>query len=70
LIGNGTASRGWVDWELRKALEFGKGICGVRLRDSRGRVPELLHKVGAPISTTMAVGDVIKVIECAAARRT
>ncbi|MBZ5502317.1 MAG: TIR domain-containing protein [Acidobacteriia bacterium] len=69
LIGNGTAWRNWVDWELRTAYEMGKGICGVRLKDSRGHVPTLLYEIDAPISPTMAVEDVVKVIECAAARR-
>src|SRR5258707_1163800 len=32
LIGNGTAWREMVDWELNKAVELGKGICGVRLK--------------------------------------
>lgn len=69
LIGNGTAWRDWVDWELRTAHELGKGICGVRLKGSRGRVPPLLREMGAPISPSMEVEEVIRVIECAAARR-
>jgi hypothetical protein len=69
LIGNGTAWRDMVDWELRTAHELGKGICGVRLRDSRGHVPPLLREIGAPVAPTMAVEEVVKVIECAAARR-
>jgi hypothetical protein len=69
LIGNGTAWRDWVDWELRIAQEMGKGICGVRLKNSRGHVPRLLSEVDAPIAPRMAVEEVIKVIECAAARR-
>jgi len=32
LIGNGTAWREWVEWELRTALDLGKGVCGVRLK--------------------------------------
>jgi len=70
LIGNGTSSRDWVDWELRTTYEMGKGICGVRLKDSRGHVPSLLFEINAPIAPTMAVEDVVRVIECAAARRT
>lgn len=69
LIGNGTAWRDWVDWELRVARELGKGICGVRLKESRGRVPPVLHEIGAPIAPTMEVDEVVRVIECAAARR-
>src|SRR5262249_2475406 len=37
LIGDGTAWRDWVDWELRTGLELGKGLCGVRLKGSHGR---------------------------------
>lgn len=69
LIGNGTGWRDWVDWELRTAHEMAKGICGVRLKDSRGRVPPLLRETGAPIAPSMGVEDVIRVVECAAARR-
>lgn len=69
LIGNGTAWRDWVDWELRTAQDMGKGTCGVRLKDSRGRVPPLLAEVDAPVSPSMAVEEIVRVIECAAARR-
>ncbi len=69
LIGNGTAWRDWVDWELRTAPELGKGICGVRLKDSRGHVPPLLAAIGSPVAPSMEVEEVIRVIECAAARR-
>ena len=69
LIGNGTAWRKWVDWELDTAFALGKGICGIRLKGSRGRTPELLTDIKAPIATWGAVQDFITVIECAAARR-
>ncbi len=69
LIGNGTAWRNWVDWELNTALELGKGICGIRLKDSRGRAPQLLKDLNAPIASWGNVQDFIAVIECAAARR-
>jgi hypothetical protein len=68
LIGNGTAWRDWVDWELRTGLELGKGICGVRLKESRGRVPPLLNEINAPVSPWNIHG-IIGAIECAAARR-
>ncbi len=68
LIGNGTAWRDWVDWELNTALELRKGICGVRLKGSRGRTPPLLKEIGAPIAQ-WDVLEIISVIECAAARR-
>src|SRR6266851_4440919 len=69
LIGNGTAWRDWVDWELRTGRQLGKGICGVRLKDSRGHVPPLLAAIGSPVAPSMEVEEVIRVIECAAARR-
>src|SRR5437016_98645 len=42
LIGNGTAWRDWVDWELQTAYEMRKGLCGVRLKGSHGRTPQFL----------------------------
>jgi hypothetical protein len=69
LIGNGTAWRDWVDWELNTAFEMRKGICGVRLKGSYGRTPPLLKEIGAPIAKWGDVHEIIAVIECAAARR-
>lgn len=69
LIGNGTAWRDWVDWELSTALELGKGICGIRLKDSRGKAPQLLKDIDAPIAPWGDVRNLIAAIECAAARR-
>jgi len=68
LIGNGTAWRDWVDWELRTAVEMGKGICGVRLKESRGRTPPFLSEIRAP-TARWDVQEILAVIECAAARR-
>lgn len=68
LIGNGTAWREWVDWELNTAYELRKGICGLRLKGSRGRTPPLLREIGAPIAR-WNVSDIVAAIECAAARR-
>lgn len=69
LIGNGTAWREWVDWELNTAFDLGKGICGIRLPNSRGRTPQLLNDIDAPVARWGDVRDFIAVIECAAARR-
>jgi hypothetical protein len=69
LIGNGTAWREWVDWELRTSIELGKGICGVRLKGSRGRTPPLLSQISAPVAQ-WHMRQIIAAIECAAARRT
>ena len=68
LIGDGTAWRDWVDWELDTALRFGKGICGVRLKESRGKAPDILLQMGAPVASWNPEA-IIAAIECAAARR-
>lgn len=68
LIGNGTAWRDWVQWEIETALELGKGVCGVRLKGSRGRAPPSLTNRGAPIARWSSA-EIISAIECAAARR-
>jgi hypothetical protein len=68
LIGNGTAWREWVEWELETALRLGKGVCGVRLKDSRGQAPEMLRRIGAPVATWDQEA-IVAAIECAAARR-
>jgi Thoeris protein ThsB, TIR-like domain len=69
LIGNGTAWRDMVDWELNKGVELGRGTCGVRLKGSRGRTPPLLVDVRAPVAGWGDTREIIAVIECAAARR-
>jgi hypothetical protein len=68
MIGNGTAWREWVDWELKTALEEGRGVCGVRLKGSRGRIPDILRSLGAPVAP-WDLPSMIAAIECAAARR-
>jgi hypothetical protein len=68
LIGNGTAWRDWVDWEIRTAYEMGKGVCGVRLKGSYGRRPPVLSERDAPVAS-WDMTEIIAAIECAAARR-
>jgi len=68
MIGNGTAWRDWVDWELNAALESRRGLCGVRLKGSVGRAPAILREVDAPVAS-WKLPDIISAIECAAARR-
>jgi MTH538 TIR-like domain (DUF1863) len=68
LIGNGTAWRDWVDWEIRTAYDMGKGACGVRLKGSRGRCPSALADRNAPVAS-WEMTEIIAAIECAAARR-
>lgn len=68
LIGNGTAWRDWVDWELDTARSFGKGLCGVRLKGARGRAPGLLREIDSPVAQ-WDMNQIVAVIESAAARR-
>lgn len=68
LVGNGTAWREWVDWELETATKLHKGVCGVRIPDTFGRVPQVLRDLEAPFGTWETF-EIIKVIECAATRR-
>jgi hypothetical protein len=68
LIGDGTAWRDWVDWELATGRELGKGLCGVRLKGSRGQTPGLLASLGSPVAR-WDLDEIVAVIECAAARR-
>jgi hypothetical protein len=68
LIGNGTAWREMVEWEIQTAIGLHRGICGVRLKDSRGRAPALLKEYGAPVAG-WDIGQIVSAIECAAARR-
>ena len=69
LIGNGTAWREWVDWELATAVSNKVPICGVRLSGARGRRPPLLSDLRAPISTWVSK-EFTQTIEQAIARGT
>lgn len=68
LIGNGTAWREWVDWEVCTAYDLRKGVCGVRLKGSNGRTPPELIERGAPVAS-WNMDQIVCAIECAAARR-
>lgn len=68
LVGNGTAWRDWVEWEIRTAIELCKGICAVRLKGSRGRAPKILNEIGVKV-TPWDANAIVAAIECAAARR-
>jgi hypothetical protein len=68
LIGSGTAWREWVEWELQTAHKLGKGICGVRLKGSRGRPPDFLLEMGIPVAG-WEQSEIIAAIERAAATR-
>lgn len=49
LIGNGTATSKWVRWEIDESIRQGKGILGIRLKNTWGPIPN-----GVPAD---AVGD-------------
>lgn len=49
LIGNRTAQSDWVKWEIAESREQGKGILGIRLKNTSGAIPD-----GVPSN---AVGD-------------
>src|SRR6185437_6016948 len=68
LIGNRTAWREGVDWELRTARSYGIGIAGARLKGSHGRPPAPLIQADAPIARWDPT-EIIAAIEAAAARR-
>jgi hypothetical protein len=68
LIGSGTAWRDWVDWEISTALQERRGVCGIRLKGSRGRTPEILRDTGVRIAP-WSVPFMTAAIEQAAAVR-
>lgn len=68
MIGNDTAWREWVEWELDAAASLKKGLCGVRLKGSRGQTPPVLRELHAPVAS-WEMGSIVRTIECAAARR-
>jgi hypothetical protein len=39
LIGNNTAKSRWVNWEIEESKRLGKGILGIRLKDTWGDIP-------------------------------
>lgn len=40
LIGNNTANSDWVRWEIAESTREGKGILGIRLKDTWGPIPD------------------------------
>ncbi len=58
LIGEETAYRDWVDYEINQSIERGNGLLGVRIHmlsdqdgytSRRGPVPDALKDAGAPV---------------------
>lgn len=68
MIGNGTAWRDWVDWELKAAEQENVGICGVRLKGARSRAPEGLRNRNASVARWNLM-EITAAIERAAALR-
>lgn len=68
MIGNGTAWRDWVDWEINTAIQEGVGICGIRLKGARSRAPAILHEIDASVAP-WDIRQMTAVIERAAALR-
>lgn len=67
VLGNGTGSREWVEWELETALALGIPFCGVRIPNTYGKMPILLKQHGGLIADWEA-GSITKTIEAAIAR--
>lgn len=40
LIGNTTAESPWVRWEIEESIRQGKGLLGIRLKETWGPVPQ------------------------------
>ena len=40
LIGNDTASSKWVKWEITESIRQGKGLLGIKLKDTNGSIPD------------------------------
>jgi len=68
LIGATTYQSRWVDWEIRESARLGKGLVGVRLKDTYGPVPRALQDLGAGI-VSWDIGQIERAIEGAATRR-
>lgn len=50
LIGEQTAQSAWVDWEVRYAMEQGKGIVGIVVKDGGTvEIPQSLKDAGAEV---------------------
>jgi len=40
LIGNATANSQWVRWEIGESIKQGKGLLGIKLKDTWGAIPQ------------------------------
>ena len=67
VLGNGTGTRGWIDWELETALSLNIPICGVRIAGTYGKFPSHLKMQGAFIAD-WSTESITRTIETAIAR--
>ena len=65
LIGNTTHRSRWVDWEMEKAQELGKGIVGVRLHSTFQDVPPSIFNFDYDV-VDWDIREIIATIERAA----
>ncbi len=49
LIGWNTHKSEWVDWEVRTSHGMGKGLLGIRLKDTQCRIPKCLIELGVKV---------------------
>lgn len=68
LVGNATAWRDWIEWEIRTAASLRKGICAVRLKNSRGPLPPVLRELNVK-ARKWGLGSLVAAVEQAAANR-
>lgn len=67
VLGNGTGSRDWVDWELETARSLRIPICGVRIPNTFGKFPAHF-KIKNAIVADWSAESIIKAIEATIAR--
>lgn len=72
LIGNETASRKWVKYEIQKSWELGKGLVGINIhnlkdenkhQDSKGKNPFESITVRQTLVTETQLSDIVKVYD-------
>jgi hypothetical protein len=67
VLGNGTGSRDWVEWELETALSMRIPVCGVRIPNTYGKVPTSLKMKSAFVADWDSL-SITRVIEATIAR--
>lgn len=67
VVGNGTGSREWVEWEIQTALSLGVPVCGLRIPNTFGKFPNFFKNKNYLLSAWSPEG-ITAVIESAIAR--